>query len=102
MAYCPVSAQSEQKPCHKSENGQKDGPMLVLDCMGVDLFQQDAQIDLPQPDASADIIHFVWADLTAEYNFQPADIRFIRGPPDRTGQRPDSPPLILTTQRFRL
>ncbi len=104
MAFCLMqSAQAEeQKPCHKSEDGKKDGPMLALDCMGVNLFQQDALVDVPQPDGSVDIIHFAWTDLTANYSFQPTDIHGIRGPPDWAGLTSNQPSLILTTQRFRI
>lgn len=102
MTYCPMPVKNEQTPCHQTGDTQQDGPMLALDCMGLDLFQQDARFDIPLPDSSAELIHFAWADLTADYNVQPADIRFVRGPPDRTGQSPDKPSLILTTQRFRI
>ena len=104
MAFCPMQSAhaGEQKPCHQSKDSKKDGPMLALDCMGVDLFQQDVQADVPQPDQSVDTIHFVWADLTANYSFQPADAHGIRGPPDGAGRTPNEPSLILTTQRFRI
>jgi len=104
MTVCPMqSAQAEeQKPCHQSEDGKKDGPMLALDCMGVDLFQQDVQADVPQPDQSIYTIHFSWADLTTGYSFRPSDLHFIRGPPDGSRRTPDQPSLILTTQRFRI
>ncbi|MCB1563685.1 MAG: hypothetical protein KDJ75_08940 [Alphaproteobacteria bacterium] len=102
MDYCPMPVKSEQKPCHQTSGSQKDGPMLALDCMGVNLFQQEVQIDVPQPDRSVNIIHFAWADIAADYSFQPTKIHDIRGPPDETGQIPDAPPLILITQRFRI
>lgn len=102
MTYCPMPVKSEQKPCHQSEDSKRDGPMLTLDCMGVDLFQQDAQADVPQPHSSVDIIHFAWADLAANYNFQPVNIACIRGPPDWAERTPNQPSIILTTQRFRI
>lgn len=104
MTYCPMqSAQAEeQKPCHQSEDGKKDGPMLTLDCLGVDLFQQDAQADVPQPQSFVDIINFAWADLAADYNFLPVNIHGIRGPPDWAERTPNQPSIILTTQRFRI
>ena len=109
MAFCPMeSAQAaEPKPCHQSEEAQKDGqqsgPMFALDCMGIDLFQTDAQADIVQPDLSIDHIDFVWADITANYDFLLTSGHFIRGPPFDT-----SPPhfnnhdLYLTTQRLRI
>lgn len=102
MSDCPEPDQSKPIPCHQSEDSKKDGPMLTLDCMGVDLFQQDAQADVPQPHSSIDIIHFAWADLTADYNFLPVNIHGIRGPPDWAGRPQNQPPIILTTQRFRI
>lgn len=109
MAFCPLeSAQAaEPKPCHQSEedqkDGQKSGPMFALDCMGVDLFQPGVQADIVQPDLSVDYIDFVWADIAPKYDFFLASGHFIRGPPFG-----DSPPhlnntdLYLTTQRLRI
>lgn len=104
MAFCPMkSAQAAQKkPCHQSEDSKKDGPMLVFDCMGVDLFQQDVKVDVPQPDSFVDTIHFAWADLVVDYNFQPADAHNIRGPPFDTERPQSHASIILTTQRFRI
>lgn len=100
MAFCPMQAQAaEGEPCHQSDDNQ--GLMLSLDCMGVDLFQQDISNDI-QPDQSVDSVVFAWADLVAEYNFQPDNINSIRGPPDRTIDPQSQPSLILTTQRFRI
>lgn len=109
MAFCPMqSAQAaEPKPCHQSEeaqkDGQKSGPMFALDCMGIDLFQQDVQADAVQPDQSLDHIDFAWVDLTSNYNLLISANLFIRGPPFNT-----SPPhlnnhdLYLITQRLRI
>ncbi|MCB9982721.1 MAG: hypothetical protein H6861_03465 [Rhodospirillales bacterium] len=104
MPFCPMKGAqaAEAKPCHQSKDSKKSGPMMALDCMGVDLFQPSLQADVPQPDTSVDVIHFVWADLTADYGFQPVDIHGIRGPPDWAGRTPGQPSLILTTQRFRI
>lgn len=109
MAFCPMqSAQAaELKPCHQSDDAQKDGqksgPMFALDCMGVDLFQPDVQADLVQPDLSVNHIDFAWADITPDYGFLLTSGHFIRGPPFGA-----SPPylnnhdLYLTTQRLRI
>ena len=109
MAFCPIeSAQAaEPKPCHQSDEAQKDGqkggPMFALDCMGVDLFQPGVQADIVQPDLSIDHIDFAWADITPNYDFLLTSGHFIRGPPFG-----DSPPhlnstdLYLTTQRLRI
>lgn len=105
MPFCPMKGAqaAETKPCHQSKSSKKSGSMMLLDCMGVDLFQPALQADVPGPDNAADTIHFAWADLTADYSFQPVDLHGIRGPPD--GDRRTSinrPSLILTTQRFRI
>ena len=108
MAFCPMTAAAQvamEEPCHDMGNMEEKTskpPMLALDCMGVNLFQQDAQADVPQPQASVDIIHFAWADLTADYNFQPTAVHFIRGPPFDTERPQSQPSIILTTQRFRI
>ena len=109
MAFCPMeSAQAaEPKPCHQSEEAQKDGqkggPMFALDCMGVDLFQSGVQADIVQPDLSVDHIDFVWADITANYDFLLTSGHFIRGPPfDDSPPYLNSTDLYLTTQRLRI
>lgn len=109
MAFCPMqSAQAaEPKPCHQSEESQKDGqktgPMFALDCMGIDLFQQDVQADVVQPDQSLDHINFAWFDLTSNYNALMSTSLFIRGPPpDWLALSRTQPSILLTTQRFRI
>lgn len=100
MAFCPTMANAaEQQPCHQTDDS--DGPMLIVDCMGVDLFQQDVSNDI-QPDLSVDSIDYAWADLVTDYNFQPDNINGIRGPPDSGERTTAEPSLILTTQRFRI
>ncbi|GJL85420.1 MAG: hypothetical protein DHS20C02_11950 [Micavibrio sp.] len=100
MAFCPTMANAaEQQPCHETDGN--DGPMLVVDCMGVDLFQQDVSNDI-QPDLSVDNVDYAWADLVADYNFQPDNINGIRGPPDQALRPQPQPSIILTTQRFRI
>ncbi len=109
MAFCPMqSAQAaEPVPCHQSQEspkvGQKIGPMFALDCMGVDLFQQDTQTDVVQPQQSLDHIDFVWVDLTSNYTALISSNLFIRGPPFDTGPaRLNNHDLYLTTQRLRI
>ena len=107
--FCPMqSAQAaEPKPCHHSEeaqkDGQKSGPMFALDCMGVDLFQSDVQADVVQPDLSVDHIDFAWADLTPNYDSLLVSGHFIRGPPfDTSPSHLNNHDLYLTTQRLRI
>ena len=109
MAFCPldVAQAAEPKPCHQSAEKQADepqkGPMMALDCMGVDLFQPDVQVDITQPDLSVDHIDFVWADITANYDFLLTSGHFIRGPPfDDSPPHLNSTDLYLTTQRLRI
>lgn len=109
MAFCPLQSAlaAEPKPCHQSEesqkDGQKNGPMFALDCMGVDLFQTDAQVDIVQPELLIYHIDFVWTDITPNYDFFLASSRFIRGPPfDASPPHTNNTDLYLTTQRLRI
>ncbi len=100
MVFCPTMANAaEQQPCHQT--GDSNGLMLVVDCMGVDLFQQDVSNNI-QPDLSVDSVDYAWADLVDNYSFQPDNINGIRGPPDRTVEPQNQLSIILTTQRFRI
>ena len=99
MPFCPtqVNAAKEQ-PCHQANSN--DGPMLVLDCMGVDLFQQDVSNDI-QPDLSVDTIDYAWADSVIRYSFKSSHSNDIRGPPEQSGPL-SRRSIILTTQRLRI
>lgn len=101
MSFCPMqSAQAAQgEPCHQT--GDNKGIMLSLDCMGVDLFQNDTANDI-QPDLNIDSVDYTYADLTAGWSTVPDNIHGIRGPPERTSEPYARPSLILTTQRFRI
>jgi hypothetical protein len=103
MTFCPMqSAQAaEPEPCHETEDKGAELPMLVFDCMGVDLFAQDVSFDY-QLDQQLDTIDFAWADLTTEYNLYGRHGNAIRGPPDWLHISQTQPSLILTTQRFRI
>jgi len=100
MAFCSTMASAaEQQPCHQTDDS--GGPMLVVDCMGVDIFQRDVNNDI-QPDLSVDSIDYAWADLVADYNFRSDNLNSIRGPPDKIKRLQGQPSIILTTQRFRI
>lgn len=100
MAFCPTQASAaDQPPCHQTDNN--DGPMLALDCMGVDLFQQEASNDI-SPDGSIDSAPYAWADLVTVYSFRPDNSNGIRGPPDWAAEPKTKPSILLTTQRFRI
>ena len=106
MAFCPMQAAyaAPVPPCHQLEGGsQNDAPMMALDCMGVDLFQQNVSIDVPQPDPSIDYLSFASADLFVGDRFKSYWAYGNRGPPFGAdvflqAQRA----IILTTQRLRI
>lgn len=107
MTFCPMqSAQAaEPMPCHESkgqsENKSPELPMLVLDCMGIDLFAQGTSVDY-QPDQQLNTIDFTWADLSTKYDFSQSTSNTIRGPPNWLQISQTQPSIILTTQRFRV
>jgi len=106
MAFCPMSSAqaseipSSDMPCHQSDDGE-GGPMLALDCMGIDLFQQGAGVDF-QPDQSIDKADVPWAISADGHRFLSARTNSIRGPPGWADQRQSQRPILLLTQRFRL
>ena len=68
MTVCPMQkVKGSDMSCHQS--GENGAPMLVLDCMGLDLFQQDVNNDF-QPDQSIEKIDYVWADLFNNTGFE--------------------------------
>jgi len=101
------AAITEQKPCAEHHSGsQKDKSngkvRLLIDCMGVDLQVTDSQADLKTPDTHPDVIVYVLADeaLLSQPDFTGSK---IRGPPtDWLVRSQTHPPIILTTQRFRI
>ena len=117
MPFCPMkgaqaateeSSAATPPPCHRtsaaSQESKKDrSPMLALDCMGVNLFQPDVPPDTPPPSPSVDIVHFFWNGENNGYNFDPAHLHSIRGPPEDWSDRHHSETsVILRTQRLRI
>lgn len=102
MTFCPMQkTQSSEMPCHQSDDGN-GLPMLVLDCMGVDLFQQDVSYDF-QPNQSFEKIDYVSIDIFALQNSFQMKANEIRGPPEwyePTSLTDQS--LFLTTRRLRI
>ncbi|MGM0421498.1 MAG: hypothetical protein ACQEQL_00210 [Pseudomonadota bacterium] len=95
------AAQETQEPCHKSAEKKTDeGPVLIVDCLGVDLFQQQADEDVG-PDLSFDIIDFDGYVSNAD-SLNTGHSNSIRGPPVQLSAAYHPPSVILTTQRFRL
>lgn len=105
MAFCPMqeAQAAEPTPCHEQSTENEEGSvMLISDCMGVDFFTQDLPNDF-QFDQQADILDFVWADLTDIHSLAPQNnINGIRGPPPKQNIKSLSRPLYLTTQQFRI
>lgn len=102
MTYCPVQASksADASSCHQSENETKV-PMLVLDCMGIDLFQADTSNDI-QPNLSFDTIDFAWNTLSSADDLYHGKTNAIRGPPNLDNAPLSPPSIIFTTQRFRI
>jgi len=115
MSFCPIMAEAAQTenttkdaapmPCHgdkSSEDKNPHTPMLSSDCLNVDLFNVDQNIDFT-PDLTLDQIDFLWANLTALYNLHPQMTRLIRGPPINVASSHfNNIDLYLSTQRMRI
>jgi hypothetical protein len=114
MTYCPMQqvqnasggadmAQDMPRdmPCHNI-TAQRGGPMLSLDCMGVDLFLNDVVSDV-QPLAALDVVSYGFIDLFDSQASMLQNSRFIRGPPNEWAEPlTHSSAIILTTQRLRI
>ncbi len=102
MSSCPMQkAKSAEMLCHQSGEESAKTPMLLLDCMGVDLFQQNASNDF-QLDQTLEKMDYVWADIFGHSSFDLSATHDIRGPPDRLNLPRFEPSIILTTQRLRI
>lgn len=111
MSICPIKPASaalsvgQNPPCHKSEGESKvksGSPMFALDCMNVDLFQQDVSSDF-QPSTSLHTLDYVWAHSLFDEALTLTSLDMIRGPPFyESGLSRIEPPILLTTQRFRI
>jgi hypothetical protein len=114
MTYCPMQqvqtatsgmdmAQDmpHDMPCHKAGT-QSGGPMLALDCMGVDLFLNDVVSDV-QPLAALDFVSYGFIDLFDSQAVMLQNSRSIRGPPNHWAEPLTfSSAIILKTQRLRI
>ena len=102
MTVCPMQkAQAADMPCHQSADEETKAPMMLKDCMGIDLFQQNVSHDF-QPDQSIEKIDYVWADFLNNNDFVLNSTNDIRGPPEWLQVPRLHPSIILTTQRLRL
>ncbi|HPF78109.1 MAG TPA: hypothetical protein PLF01_02345 [Alphaproteobacteria bacterium] len=108
MAFCPMTAAAQvamEEPCHDMGNMEEKTskpPMLALDCMGVDLFSQVASLDYGVDQPAILVSYPSWIDLSADYDFLADAGNVIRGPPRTDSPLQFNPPIILTTQRFRV
>lgn len=109
-ADSPKTPQPGHSPCVEHyaspEDTQKSGDSsdkvnLLIDCMGVDLQTADDQADIKKYDVT-DIVAYVSADesLASQPDFINSKIR--GPPPDWLARSETHPPIILTTQRFRI
>lgn len=100
MAVCPMkSAQAaETNPCHETND---NGVMFALDCMGVDLFQQNIDQDIKH-DQSFKSVDYVGADLIIGDSYLSTDNYKIRGPPYEDIRTNGQLSTIHITQRFRI
>ncbi len=113
MSVCPAMAQNakyqyiegnDTPPCHgeeSSDDGYNGGPMLSSDCLGIDLFHADTNLEL-LPDLTIDHIDLVWVNLAAIYDIRSKNAHGIRGPPFPDPTYFDSSSQYLTTQRLRI
>ncbi len=111
MTYCPMQQvqttmsaadMPADMPCHNKTSDKSGGPMLALDCMGIDLFLNDVASDI-QPFAALDSVDYGFIDLFDHQAALLQKSRFIRGPPHEWGEAyKRSSAIILTTQRLRI
>lgn len=76
--------------------------MLLIDCMNSDIGQAQNNIKFEEPVYSTYPVIDLWHynDLLAQ--LKSPEVYGIRGPPSWARDRNFTPPLILTTQRFRI
>lgn len=106
MTYCPMAAQAAETmqdcPEGDSHHQDKDGAMLMQDCLNIDLFAQDTQGDLKPDQPSGKQPVFAWADSNVPYSLLSQNLIEIRGPPYSFDGAQNYPSVFLTTQRLRL
>lgn len=93
----------DHKPEPTQQNRVVTGEiMLLIDCMNLDLQQTQSNIQIEKPDNNTflSIAWFFYDDLLYRLNY--VEALKIRRPPSWIYDIRLSPPLILTTQRFRI
>ena len=100
MPLCPsMEPANEQAPCHDVD--ANSATMLMLDCMGLDLFHSDVNYD-DALDVPMDGDHIAWDFSRGAYNSLIASAHKIRGPPPRGAGLNHNIPTYLYTQRLRI
>ena len=102
---CVKQAQAApEMPCHEQQDSvDHDALMLLKDCAGIDLAKSDNGPSIKAPDIQPDgPLWATLADAAALKTYLPTQSIAIRGPPGWTRTAQIHPPLILTTQRFRI
>jgi hypothetical protein len=95
---------ADHYPNHETGSKKQSGGKvnLLIDCMGVDMQKADIT-SLDKPDIKNDIIVYALVADVAISRFMPTDAGTIRGPPhDWPALSRTQPPILLTTQRFRI
>jgi len=102
MAFCPTQAKAEML-CHQDSNDDNSDLMFFSDCSGVDLQQANDEASLKKPDQSFELVFYDLAHLTAKHQFLNG-LEKARAPPGYMDRSISfaTPPVILTTQRFRI
>ncbi len=94
-------------PCHDEHPGEQadstsDGIMFMLDCMKTDLFSADGGESIKKSDQSFEYVSYDLTHLTTSYQVIKGQ-QNARAPPGYLLKTAGfSPPIILTTQRFRI
>lgn len=99
-------AAKAEMPCADHHGNKKEGksdkPTFMSDCAGVDMQKADTA-SLEKPDLKSGSLLFLLVDDLALDNLSHADAVTIRGPPpDWPALSRTQPPILLTTQRFRI
>ena len=103
MTFCPSQAEAAtpEMPCHEPD--KPSTPMLALDCMGIDLFQQDFNDTAFLIDQTVDKTDMPWIVMASVHKAQTSSFKSIRAPPfDPFEHMQTAPPPLITTQRIRL
>ena len=102
MPSCPsMEPSNEQAPCHDADADIDSSTMLMLDCMGLDLFHNDTNYD-DVLETSIDGGDIVWGITQSTYNDALVSANTIRGPPIVAVNLHGDTSTYLYTQRLRI